>query len=190
MVELKSKNLFVKSGIKSSDYTIAKILEFYDLIGLNVLYMSYKNGIRDGLLINFINSTKRVFTSSNFEDVLKDNLFRVDIVFIDGSTMNYNLLYNLARKITSVPIIFLSTESELKQDIVKIRLKDFDTAYLLTRDVGIPTGKLTSISSLASKGLDSYIVEELKGGWKSNLKELKIQYIRDKNLTDLLGDTE
>lgn len=187
MLELKSKNLFVKGGIKSSDYTISKVLEFYDLIGLNVLYMSYKNAP----LASFINSTKRVFTSSNFEDVLKDNLFRVDILFIDGTTMNYNLLYNLARKITSVPIIFLSTQSELKQDKVKIRLKDFDTAYLLTKDDGIPTGKLTSISSLTFvKGLDCYHVEELNEGWKSNLKELKIQYIRDKNLKDLLGDTE
>jgi len=186
MVELKSKNLFVKGGL-NAHYTISKILEFYDLIGLNVLYMSYK----DAPLSSFINSTKRVFTSSNFEDVLKDNLFRVDIIFIDGTTMKYNLLYNLARKITSVPIIFLSSQSELKQDNVKIRLKDFDTAYLLSKESGIPTGKLTAISSLTFvKGLDSYLVEELNEGWKSNLKELKVQYIRDKNLRDILGDVD
>ena len=55
---------------------------------------------------------------------------------------------------------------------------------------GIPTGRLTTISSLSfdSDKLENYLVESIKEGWRSNLKELKIQYIRDKNLRDLLGE--
>jgi len=56
--------------------------------------------------------------------------------------------------------------------------------------VEFPLVVRTTISSLSfdSDKLENYLVESIKEEWKSNLKELKIQYIRDKNLRDLLGE--
>ena len=93
-----------------------------------------------------------------------------------------------------MPVIFITDirndDLELKNSKGSIRIKNFETAYILSKGGGIPTGRLTTISSLSfdSDKLENYLVESIKEEWKSNLKELKIQYIRDKNLRDLLGE--
>ena len=79
---------------------------------------------------------------------------------------------------------------DLKNSKGSIKIKNFDTAYILSKSSGIPTSQLTITSLTFSDKLEDYLVESVKDEWKSNLKELKIQYIRDKNLRDLLGDDE
>lgn len=185
MVQLKSKNLF----INRSNYTMSRILEFYDLIGLNVLYLHNDKTTLGGL----VSASKKSFTNSNFPTVLKDNLFRVDIVVIDGKVRSYNELYRQSREITNVPIIFISNgvftnalgdKSESIPDRLKV---EFDTIYHLSKEKRFAGASSMSFTPVSLQDLE---VEELKEGWKSNLKELKVQYIRDKNLSDLLGDSE
>jgi hypothetical protein len=188
MVELKSKNLFIKSA-DSSIFTISKVIDFYDLIGLNVFYMSYEGSSLGSLL----ECNKKIFTPSTFEDVLKDNLFRVDILIVDGN-INVEDNYKDLRKISKIPVIYIKSESYIGTGVErKLKLKYFDTAYLFSRlrdSSVLSTTGLGGIQWIGKDNLEEYVVEELKDEWKSNLKELKVQYIRDKNLRDLLGDVD
>lgn len=188
MLELKSKNLFIKNG-SGSIYGISKILDFYDLIGKNILLLHYKGST----LSSWVKFNKQEFSVSSLQYVLPEHLFRLDLIVVDcNHDVEEN--YRTIRKITDLPVIFITDirndDLELKNSKGSIRIKNFETAYILSKAGGIPTGRLTTISSLSfdSDKLENYLVESIKEEWKSNLKELKIQYIRDKNLRDLLGE--
>lgn len=181
MLELKSKNLFIKSG-NMSHTVISKVLDFYELIGKNILLLHDQNSV----MSSWVKFNNKLFTPSTLKNILENNLFRLDLIVID-TNQQIEQNYKTIRQITDIPVIFID---DLKNS--KIKVKNFDTSYILSKSGGIPTGRLTSISSLTfdSDKLDNFIVECLNENWKSNLKELKIQYIRDKNLRDLLGDDE
>jgi len=189
MLDLKSKNLFIKSG-GGSIYGFSRILDFYDLIGKNILLLHY----RGSTMSSWVKFNKQEFTSSTLEYILPEHLFRLDLIVVDGN-QDIEENYQTIRQITDLPVIFLvdirSDNLDLKNSKGVIKIKNFDTAYILSKSSGIP-GRLTTISTLTfdSDRLEDFIVESLREEWKSNLKELKIQYIRDKNLRDLLGDDE
>ena len=186
MVELKSKNLFLRGNEIGSIYTISKIIDFLDLIGLNVLYLFSLDSDRKTTLGGLLKCNKKIFTPSTFEEVLKNNLFRVDIVLVDGN-INIEDNYKDLRKNSNIPVIYIRSESYIGTGVErKLKLKYFDTAYLFSR-LKVASNPWT-VS--AKDNLEEYLVEELKDGWNSNLKELKLQYIRDKNLRDLLGDVD
>ncbi len=188
MLELKSKNLFVKSGT-GSIYNISRIIDFYDLIGMNTLLLHY----RGSSLSSLLKCNKQEFSTSSLKHILSEHLFRLDLIVVDGNT-DLEENYRTIRKLTDLPVIFVvdvrSDNLDLKNSKGNIKIKNFDTAYILSQERGIPTGRLTILSNIGMEKLEEYLVEDLKDGWKSNLKELKIQYIRDKNLRDLLGDAE
>jgi hypothetical protein len=186
MLELKSKNLFIKSG-NGSQNVISKVLDFYDLIGKNILLLHY----RGSTMSSWVKFNKQEFSNSSLKHILSQHLFRLDILVVDsGQDIEEN--YRTIRQITDLPVIFLV---DIKNSKGSIKIKNFDTAYILSKKSGIPmtqSGQLTTISSLTfdSDRLEDYLVESIEEEWKSNLKELKIQYIRDKNLRDLLGEDE
>jgi hypothetical protein len=190
MLELKSKNLFIKSG-SGSIYGVSRVLDFYDLIGKNILLLHYRGSV----MSSWVKFNKQEFTPSTLKYILPDHLFRLDLIVVDGN-QDIEENYRTIRQITDLPVIFLvdirNDSLDLKNSKGLIKIKNFDTAYILSKSSGIPTGRLTTITSLIfdSDRLDHFIVESLVEKWKSNLKELKIQYIRDKNLRDLLGEDE
>jgi len=190
MLELKSKNLFIKSG-GGSIYGVSRILDFYDLIGKNILLLHYSGST----MSSWVKFNKQEFTSSTLKYILPEHLFRLDLIVVDGN-QDIEENYQTIRQITDLPVIFLvdirNDNLDIKNSKGSIKIKNFDTVYILSKSSGIPTGQLTTISSLTfdSDRLEDYLVESLREEWKSNLKELKIQYIRDKNLRDLLGDDE
>jgi hypothetical protein len=181
MLELKSKNLFIKSG--SVNIGISKILDFYDLTGKNILLLHYKGSTLSSIIGAY---NKQQFTPSSLQHILSQHLFRLDLIIVDSGEdpwFGIEENYQTIRNITDLPVIFTI-------DIRKINeTKNFDTAYILSKksEISIP---LASLSSLNFDRLEDYLVESIKEGWKTNLKELKIQYIRDKNLRDLLGEDE
>jgi len=190
MLELKSKNLFIKSG-NGSQNVIYKVLDFYDLIGKNILLLHYSGST----MSSWVKFNKQEFSNSSLKHILSQHLFRLDILVVDsGQDIEEN--YRTIRQITDLSVIFLvdirNDNLDIKNSKGSIKIKNFDTAYILSKKSGIPTGQLTTISSLTfdSDRLEDYSVESIKEEWKSNLKELKIQYIRDKNLRDLLGEDE
>jgi len=188
MLELKSKNLFIKSG-NGSHNVISKVLDFYDLIGKNILLLHYK----ESSMASWIKFNKQEFSPSSLKYILPEHLFRLDLIVVDSNN-DIESNYRIIRQITDLPVIFLidirNDNLDLKNSKGSIKIKNFDTAYILSKSSGIPTSQLTITSLTFSDKLEDYLVESVKDEWKSNLKELKIQYIRDKNLRDLLGDDE
>ena len=183
MLELKSKNLFIKNG-SGSIYGIFKILDFYDLIGKNILLLHYKGST----LSSWVKFNKQEFNSKNLKNILSNNLFRLDLIVVHELQSNFENTYRIIRQVTDLPVIFIVDSAS--NFFKSINIKNFDTAYILSKSGGIPTKRLTTISSLTfdSDKLEDFLVESIKDEWKSNLKEMKIQYIRDKNLRDLLGE--
>jgi hypothetical protein len=180
MLELKSKNLFIKSGF-SSEYSISRVLEFYDLIGKNILLLKNESSN----LSSWVRFSKKDFTLSNLENVLSENLFRVNLLVVD-TDKSIEETYDKIRKITEIPVIFITSirndDLDIKNSKGSIKVKNFDTVYVLSKN--------RSVSSFDSDSLSDFIVESIKDEWKSNLKDLKKQYIRHQNLKDLLGDSD
>jgi hypothetical protein len=191
MLELKSKNLFIKSGF-SSTHSISKVLDFYDLIGKNILLLHHESShttrfLQNSNLSSWVRFNKKSFTHASLDKVLTENLFRVDLLVVDfNDVLHIEESYEKIRNITDIPVIFIANDNLIK-DEKAIKVTNFDTAYLLYKSRGIPTGIVTSLDS---DGLSNFLVESIKDGWKSNLQELKKQYIRHQNLKDLLGDSE
>ena len=178
MVELKSKNLFLLKG-DGSMYVVPKILDFLDLIGKNIVYFHDEKTP----MVSLQRFKTIEFSKKDFPDKLKNNLFRVDIIVIESEKVKDKLYYNRLRKITDLPVLWISHSIESK-----FTISDFDCIYRLSKNKSNLVGKLLNFN--IKENLEDYIVEDLKNGWKSNLKDLRVQYIRDKNLRDLLGDDD
>ena len=83
MLELKSKNLFIKSG--GSIYGVSRILDFYDLIGKNILLLHYRGSV----MSSWVKFNKQEFTSSTLKYILPEHLFRLDLIVVDGNPKIY-----------------------------------------------------------------------------------------------------
>jgi len=187
MLELKSKNLFIKSG--SVNIGISKILDFYDLTGKNILLLHYKGSTLSSIIGAY---NKQQFTPSSLQHILSQHLFRLDLIIVDSGEdpwFGIEENYQTIRNITDLPVIFTIDIDDFPRKINET--KNFDTAYILSKksEISIPLASLSSLNFDFDR-LEDYLVESIKEGWKTNLKELKIQYIRDKNLRDLLGEDE
>jgi hypothetical protein len=180
MLELKSKNLFTGKHPYRL-FAVHKIFEFYDLEGKNICIFHNRGKLYNGL--NNISTN-----SINLSKDLSSNLFRLDIVVVDFSfndALTINLtniitMHDVIREITNLPIIFISNQGPMQVYKESSRLKWFETAYFFDKNL--------SFSAQFQDSLDDYLVHDLKNDWKSNLRELKTQYIRDKNLRDLFGE--
>jgi len=183
MLELKSKNLFVKKS-PFGHSVVSKVLDFYELIGMNILFLHSHNSD----FSSWVKFNKQEFNSKNLKNILSNNLFRLDLIVVHDLQSNFENTYRIIRQVTDLPVIFIVDSAS--NFFKSINIKNFDTAYILFKSGGIATKRLTTISSLTfdSDRLEDFLVESIKDEWKSNLKEIKIQYIRDKNLRDLLGE--
>ena len=189
MLELKSKNLFIKSYMGHS--VISKVLDFYDLIGKNILLLHDQNSG----MSSWVKFNNQLFTPSTLKNIIENNLFRLDLIVIDTDTNQEEVEqnYKIIRQVTDLPVIFIDNLNST-EELAKINPDNFDTAYILSRErfnsaLQVPGG-FALHRFTDSDNLDDYLVQSLHENWKSNLRELKIQYIRDKNLRDLLGDNE
>ena len=181
MIELGNKNLIFKS--RSSDSVVSEIINFFDLAGTNVLFISGNSNSQTSirLNINFIHCS-----SSNIETNLKDNLFRVEHLFVEViSLYETNKYFDEIRKLTSIPITFILPVSKSFRSSPSYHdIDGYDFIYLTKRK------KTDSVAILIRQTLKDYIVEDLKNNWESNLENLKISYIRNKKLEDLFGDSD
>lgn len=176
MLELKSKNLFTiitASGV----FGICKILEFYDLIGKNILYL-YNEENHTSTLKSLVKCNKQKFGRSDFKDVLSQHLFRVDIIVVDTNASVQDYL-TIIKDVTDLPVIFIM------KSISAVNFSYFEKVYVFSTQTSSTN---INFRSKPIRELENYLIQDLNEGWESNLYDLKIQYIRDKNLSDLLGD--
>lgn len=170
MIELKSNNLFIRNE-SSSIYGIEKILKFYDDCGKNIL----------GIELNGCTNTIKSDYPGNWDDIfdrIRDNLYNIDIIAISttnrfGKKMDLGTCLSKIRNITDIPLIIVAQNDRDRENYFK-----FETIYSFYVEPNADLHKL------------DYIIESQREGWTSDIKSLKIQYLRDKNISDILGDVE
>lgn len=178
MVELGKNNIFIieNKAKRNGIGTASEIFNFLDLIGFNLIHFSNNSS-------HFYNVKRMHFTGlDNFKNLIFSNLFKIDIIILDSS--DFISYYEELRILTDLPIVFIINKSNLN----KIKEENFDHIYKLEEIKIVFSSSFSSISTLALQETkyENYIVSDIKNNWKSNLRDLKIQYIRNKNLEDLL----
>ena len=166
-----------------AEFTASKIFDVLDLMGKNFMFMHNK----PSKLSAFLKCNKVLFTPSSFEEDLKNNLFRVDCILIESDPVIY---YSNIKDITTIPIVFICNSKSNAYKEGRLKMSNFDCAYRVWKeDRSTSSFYGGGISSINFKeNLEEYGVEDLKNSWTSNLKELKVQFIRDRNLKDLFGE--
>jgi hypothetical protein len=184
MIELGNKNMIFKS--KGSDSVVSEIINFLDLTGVNALFITsdVNSSLSMRIDINYIHCS-----SSNIETKLKDHLFRVEHLFVEVRGIHEsNKYFDEIRKVTSIPITFILSESKSfrsSSNYHNIDNLDYDFIYLTQRSLNTGT-----VALLILPTLKDYIIKDLKNNWESNLESLRKSYIRNKKLEDLFGDLD
>ena len=181
MVDLKNRNLMVRDS--GGEHTIARIFDLLDLMGKNFIYMHNKTSPLSG----YLKCRKILFTKDSFDDDFNNNLFRLDFVIIESDPTIY---YSKVKNITKVPIVFICNVNSKDYKEGRLKISEFDCAYRTWEAKRSARSGIGTLQWPMPKiNMADYCVEDLKNLWTSNLKELKVQYIRDRNLKDLFGES-
>jgi hypothetical protein len=171
MLDIGKTNLFLSDKGGS---IISRIIDDYDLIGHNCLFLDLKPTAH-----NILTKCNTIGYGSydNIPSILEDNLFRVSIVIIQVGT-NYKYLLRVIREITDLPVILIQDMDQYYSE------DDFDYIYKLyrqERDITFPL-----LDKFEENFLNSSHITDIKNNWDTSLSDLRTQYIRDKKINDLL----
>jgi hypothetical protein len=167
----------------SGEYIANRIINSYDLEELNCLFFTsnYRNS---SLRPNC--STKHYLHYEEIEGLLENNLFRVDIIIVNVYR-NFTIALNSIRKVTDLPIIFIG---EKLDDFY--RLDDFKYVYQLYREksTGVYSSVIMTLDSdkYEENFLTTSFIKDIKNDWLVSLKDLQIEYYRDRKIELILKD--
>jgi hypothetical protein len=168
MLDIGKTNLFLND---KATYVVSKLIDDYDLIGHNCLFLTHKN---DTLQLKCASCTYTTYDS--IPDILSENLFRVNIIIVE-SNRKFNFLLDSIREVTDLPVIIVT--DDLSYDYPDYK---FDYIYKLERD---RTFSL-SMDKFEEDFLNNSHISDIKNNWNMSLSGLRKQYIRDKKINDLL----
>lgn len=167
----------------SGEYIANKIINSYDLEGLNCLFITsnYRNStLRPNC------STKHFLHYEEIGELLENNLFRIDIIIVN-IYKNFTIALNSIRKVTDLPIIFVG---ESLDDFY--RLDDFKYVYQMYRDRSTITHSklITTLNTdeFEDNFLTTSFIKDIINDWEVSLKDLQIEYYRDKKIELILKD--
>jgi len=169
MLDIGKTNLFLND---KATYVVSKLIDDYDLIGHNCLFLTHKN---DTLQLKCASCTYTTYDS--IPDVLSQNLFRVNIIIVE-SNRKFNFLLDSIREVTDLPVILVT--DDLSYDYPDYR---FDYIYKLERE---RSGFSLNIDKFEEDFLNNSYISDIKNNWNMSLAGLRTQYIRDKKINDLL----
>lgn len=189
MLDFGKKSRFITTDARSL-YGILEVLRFYELIGINYIYIdlivpSNQSNTPSSLITN----RKLSCSISKLESTINENSFRVDLIIIQ----NYRN-FSIDTSFTEIPVILL--ENPQGDDKVKF---DFNYVFSVDDSIGnimymgkkIWTSVTPSVGTINNKpitdNLSRYLVEDMDNNWKTSLEDLKVKYIRNKKLDDLFG---
>lgn len=122
-----------------------------------------------------------IIRTNEIESKLKENLFRIEHIFIETQQNRVSTLYEKIRKITTIPITFIVGKGDI------LNINEFDNSYELSREKeNLGSTKTWTLQSMRSK--KNLIIKDLKNNWTSNVHDLKKSWIRNKKLEDLFGE--
>ena len=170
-------NLFL---IEKGEYIANRIINSYDLEGLNCLYISHSykySALRPNCSTIFY---------SVYDDIprlLEDNLFRVELIMVSVDK-NHSIILNSIRKITDLPILFIG---KCLEDFYK--LDDFKYVYKMYKDKSANI-MLQMTDDWEENFLNTSYIKDIKNDWITTLKDLITEYHRDKKIELILKNKE
>jgi hypothetical protein len=171
MLDIGKTNLFLND---KATYVVSKLIDDYDLIGHNCLFLTHKN---DTLQLKCASCTYTTYDS--IPDILSENLFRVNIIIVE-SNRKFNFLLDSIREVTDLPVIVVT--DDLSYDYPDYRFDYIYKLYRQERDITFPL----NIDRFEEEFLNSSYITDVKNNWNTSLADLRTQYIRDKKINDLL----
>jgi len=177
MIEIGNKAKVVMGS--GSTYILSSLVDFYDLIGKNVLYIYSDNDT--ALKCNCIKSSTR-FTWEMVKEKIMSNLFRLDIIIV-APNIYYDKISELIDKEIKLPTIYLTSSNVVVDD--PHRLDPYDYGYLFFKkeqQLVFATLRRMNIEDYEKE----YFIKDLKNDWVDSVVNLKTTWIRDKKIDDLL----
>jgi hypothetical protein len=176
MINIESNTLFIKG--KSYEQVVSEVMDFFDLEGKNVLYIT-DSKVEDTRLFQFLRCNKVTFTGSDYKEVIKSNLYNVDIILVTSTSW---MLLPVKEYIDKLKVtgIYIQSPQPNSPDYKPSKI-DFDNIYeMYVKD----SGPRTINDILLDKNRN--IVKDIKNDWELSTSELKVKYIRDKKIGDIL----
>lgn len=177
MIEIGNKAKVVMGS--GSTYILSSLVDFYDLIGKNVLYIYSDNDT--ALKCNCIKSSTR-FTWEMVKEKIMSNLFRLDIIIVSPN-IYYDKISELIDKEIKLPTIYLTSSNVVVDD--PHRLDSYDYGYLFFKkeqQLVFATLRQMNIEDYEKE----YFIKDLKNDCVDSVVNLKTTWIRDKKIDDLL----
>jgi len=174
MIEIGNKTKVVMGN--GSNIVLSQLVDFYDLIGLNALYIHSDN--EQPLKCNSIKSSTR-YPWEKVEEKIMSNLFRLDLIIV-ASNIHVEKIVKLIDTQVKLPTIYLTSSKVVVDD--PHRLDAYDHGYLFYRK-----NNSLNFQSIINTDFDTdYYIKDLKNDWEDNLLNLKKSWNRDKRIDDLL----
>ena len=176
MINIESNTLIIKG--KSYEQVVSEVMDFFDLEGKNVLYIT-DSKVEDTRLFQFLRCNKVTFTGSDYKEVINSNLYNVDIILVTSTSW---MLLPVKEYIDKLKVtgIYIQSPQPNSPDYKPSKI-DFDNIYeMYVKD----SGPRTINDILLDKNRN--IVKDIKNDWELSTSELKVKYIRDKKIGDIL----
>jgi len=175
MINIESNTLIIKGN--SYDQVVSEVIEFFELDGKNVLYIT-DSKIGDSRIFQFLRCNKVTFEGSNYKEVIKSNLYNIDIILVTSTPWLLLPVKEYIDKL-KIPAIYMQTPQSNSVDYKPSKI-EFDNIYeMYVKD------SYSSFSDII-KDKDRNIIKDVKNGWELSTNELKIKYIRDKKIGNIL----
>lgn len=176
MIDIESNTLIIKGD--SYEQVVSEVIEFFDLDGKNVLYIT-DSKIGDSRMFQFLRCNKVTFTGSDYKEVIKSNLYNVDIILVTSTPWLLLPVKEYIDKL-KIPAIYIQSPQSNNPDYKPSKI-EFDNIYeMYVKDSGS-----RSINDIF-QNKDRNMIKDIKNGWELSTSELKIKYIRDKKIGNIL----
>lgn len=175
MISIESSTLIVKG--KHYEQVVLDVMNFFELEGKNVLYIT-DSKVEN--LLSYLNCNIVNFTGRNYKKVIKSNLYNVEIILVTSTAWLLLPVKEFIDKL-KIPAIYIQSNRDTNTDHTPSKI-EFNNIY----EMYVKTSRSRTPSEfLLDK--DRNMVKDIKNGWQLSTSELKIKYIRDKKISDLLN---
>jgi len=179
MIDIESNTLIIKGD--SYEQVVSEVMDFFELEGKNVLYIT-DSKILESTMFHFLKCNKVGFNGKNYKEVITSNLYNVDIILVTTTAW---LLLPVKEYIDTLKItgIYIQSPQSNTPDYKPSKI-EFDNIYeMYTGSVEIKNSK-NWYEYLNAKNRNR--IKDVKNGWDLSTSELKIKYIRDKKIGNIL----
>jgi len=187
MIDLAHRNIFVYDN-NGGEYVVVEILKFLHLNGANFAVIGNDDKSIMSTFLQFGRykfELNPVIESRSFENVIKDNIFRLDYLILDVSSIDR---YFDRVEFVDIPIIFLSESNDGITSFHKSRVPEEYNIHLMYRK----RDEFLSATSFIPKERDRshYMIKNVKSDSLYDFDTLKKIFIRDKKIDDIIGSSE